>query len=272
MLEPTKRSRGPLAEYDARREGPAETAEAHWSLGLWCDQNGLKPEAMAHFTSVTRIDPNRADAWARLGCRKVGSRWLSEARLRRSRRRPRPRSGPMSAGAPGSSSGGRIGWPIRSIGPRAEDLLGQELEPRAVPTIRTLFDKGTTEQQLVAVRMYDRIDSPLATRDLSRFATMDRHPEVRQSRGRGPDPRDPKEVIEPLISLMRVPMDVVVAPVRGANGVTALQVEDEQAILRKFYVQRNVTLRALPARRGRSTSASSGPFSLEVITGRLSNS
>ena len=70
-----------LAEYDARREGMPETADAHWTLGLWCEQNGLQPEATAHFTSVTRLDPNRADAWARLGCRKVGSRWLSEAQV-----------------------------------------------------------------------------------------------------------------------------------------------------------------------------------------------
>ena len=70
-----------LAEYDARREGMPETAEAHWNLGLWCEQNGLQPEATAHFTSVTRIDPNRADAWARLGCRKFGGRWLSETQV-----------------------------------------------------------------------------------------------------------------------------------------------------------------------------------------------
>ena len=56
-------------------------------------------------------------------------------------------------------------------------------------------------------------------------------------------PRDPKEVIEPLISLMKVPMDASVAPVGGGSGVTELQVEDEQAVLRKFYVQKNVTLR-----------------------------
>jgi len=233
-----------LAEYDARREGMPETAEDHWTLGLWCEQNGLEPEARAHFTSVTRLDPNRADAWARLGCRKVGGRWLSEAQVAAEQAEANAQKQANERWGQRLKQWWKEWLADKDHRTEAEERLGQELEPRAVPTIRTLFDKGTTEQQLVAVRMYDRIDSPSATRDLSRFATMDRHPEVRQSAVEALTRRDPKEVIEPLISLMRAPMDVVVAPVRGADGVTALQVEDEQAILRKFYVQRNVTVRA----------------------------
>src|SRR5205085_1027589 len=82
----------------------------------------------------------------------------------------------------------------------------QEIEPRAVPSIRTLFDAGTAEQQLFAVKLYDPIDAPAASRDLSRFATLDRHPEVRQAALEALTRRDPKEVIEPLIALMHTPL------------------------------------------------------------------
>ena len=70
-----------LAEYNARRARTAETADAQWSLGVWCEQNGLEAEALAHFTAVTRLDPGREGAWKRLGCKKVGGRWLSEGQL-----------------------------------------------------------------------------------------------------------------------------------------------------------------------------------------------
>src|SRR5947209_17533725 len=30
-----------MAEYNARREAMPETADAHWKLGVWCEQKGL---------------------------------------------------------------------------------------------------------------------------------------------------------------------------------------------------------------------------------------
>ena len=46
------------------------------ALAAWCDRQGLKPEAIAHYTAVTRLDPGRDDAWKRLGCRKHRGRWM----------------------------------------------------------------------------------------------------------------------------------------------------------------------------------------------------
>jgi len=70
-----------LAEYNARRARTPETADAHWSLALWCEQNGLDAEASAHFTTVTHLDPSRDAAWKRLGCKKLNGRWIAEAQL-----------------------------------------------------------------------------------------------------------------------------------------------------------------------------------------------
>jgi tetratricopeptide (TPR) repeat protein len=220
-----------LAEYNGRREGMPETADAHWKLGLWCEQQGLAPEAIAHFTAVTRLDPGRADAWSRLGCRKVGGRWLSEAQI----------AAEQAEAWAQKEADGRWGRRLRQWWkdwladtghrPEAEEALAQELEPRAVPTIRTLFDRGTAEQQLVAVRLYDRIDSPEATRELSRFATVDRHPEVRQCAVEALTRRDPKEVIEPLIGLMREQISVQITQGQGPNPVTRLEATEPKELV-----------------------------------------
>src|SRR3954468_13545191 len=65
-----------LAEYNARREQTPDNADAQWALAAWCDRQGLKPEAIAHYTAVTRLDPGRVDAWKRLGCQKHRGRWM----------------------------------------------------------------------------------------------------------------------------------------------------------------------------------------------------
>ena len=70
-----------LAEYNARRAKAPESADAQWTLALWCEQNGLDAEARAHFSVVTRLDPSREAAWKRLGCKKVNGRWVTEAQV-----------------------------------------------------------------------------------------------------------------------------------------------------------------------------------------------
>jgi hypothetical protein len=223
-----------------------ETADAHWNLGLWCEQQGLTPEAIAHFTAVTRLDPNCADAWSRLGCRKVGGRWLSEAQIAAEQAEATAQKRADERWGPRLKQWWKDWLADKDHRPEAEEALARELEPRAVPTIRALFTHGTDEQQLVAVLLYDRIDSPEATRELSRFATLDRDPEVRQRAVEALTRRDPKEVIEPLIGLMRAPISVQITRGQGPNPVTQMQVEDEKTILRKSYVAKNVRTMVRP--------------------------
>jgi len=75
-----------LAEYNGRRAKTPYTAEAHWRLALWCEEKGLKPEALAHLTTVVRLDPKREGAWKRLGYRREKGRWVTEAQLSAARR------------------------------------------------------------------------------------------------------------------------------------------------------------------------------------------
>jgi hypothetical protein len=65
-----------LARYEDKRQATPETAAAQWKLALWCEKEELKAEATAHLTAVTRLDPQRTDAWRRLGCKFYHDRWL----------------------------------------------------------------------------------------------------------------------------------------------------------------------------------------------------
>ena len=70
-----------LAEYERRRAETKDTPAAHWKLALWCEQAGLKPEATAHLTEVTRLDPQNRSAWLKLGCRLYRGRWQNEEQI-----------------------------------------------------------------------------------------------------------------------------------------------------------------------------------------------
>src|SRR4051794_28316575 len=70
-----------LAEYNARRAITPGTAEAQWELASWCERKGLKAEATAHFTAVTRLDPSREQAWKHLGLRKHEGRWMTPEQI-----------------------------------------------------------------------------------------------------------------------------------------------------------------------------------------------
>jgi hypothetical protein len=225
-----------LAEYNARREMTPETAAGHWLLATWCESQGLQAEAIAHFTTVTRLDPSRADAWARLGCRKVGGRWLTQAQIAADQ-------ADRAAQRPADQHWGtrlREWWRTWLANPDHRDQLDEafaaELEPRAVPTIRRLFDRGTHEQQRFAVALYDHIDSPEASQDLLRYVAFDRSDQVRQAAFEALIGRDPKEVIEPLIAMMHTPMSVEVQEGQDRDSVTRLRVEDEDAVMTKYYV------------------------------------
>ncbi len=70
-----------LADYNAKRLEIADTADAHWKLGLWAEQKGLKGEATVEFLAVIRLDPGRDAAWKKLGYVKRNDRWVSTEQI-----------------------------------------------------------------------------------------------------------------------------------------------------------------------------------------------
>ena len=85
-----------LEEYNARRAalevamtarkhdttGNRSYALAHEKLGSWCEQSGLKDEAVAHFTTAVQYDPYRDAPWKHLGYVKHHGRWMTHEQIR----------------------------------------------------------------------------------------------------------------------------------------------------------------------------------------------
>ena len=192
-----------LAEYNARREAlpRPETAGADWVLALWCEAKGLTPEAIAHFTAVSRLAPGRVDAWQKLGCRRYRGRWMSDAQVRAEEAEDQARREADRRWRERLRQWWRDYVAVKDPQSRSgfAAALAPSLDPPAIPTILSLFAKGDAEQQIAEVRLLDRIDAPEASHELARLAVVGRDDGVRSEAAAAIARRDTTDAIEWLI-------------------------------------------------------------------------
>ncbi|MHB1556887.1 MAG: hypothetical protein ACYC61_05325, partial [Isosphaeraceae bacterium] len=67
--------RAVIDDYLARRARTPLKADEQAKLASWCEGQGLKEQAIAHYSEVVRLAPRREAAWRHLGFKKVGNRW-----------------------------------------------------------------------------------------------------------------------------------------------------------------------------------------------------
>ncbi len=223
-----------LAEYRARRNATRMTADAQWSLALWCEKNGLKAEADAHVTAVVRLDPSREAAWKRLGCRKFEGRWLTPEQIEE-----------VKAERASQARADRL-WSPRLA--KWKDQLGDERkrqeaeqalagvdDPRAVPSVWRVFVQEKGADHLRAARLLSQIDGPAASRALAWLAVFGGSAEARRAAAESLLWRDPREFVGPLIGLIRPAIDYDVTHVEGPGSPGVLQIRGPEGNLRRVY-------------------------------------
>ncbi|WP_435008480.1 polymorphic toxin-type HINT domain-containing protein [Tundrisphaera lichenicola] len=223
-----------LAEYDERRMKAPYTAEGQWSMGVWAEDRGLKEQARAHFTAVTRLDPTRENAWRRLGFKKQGRRWVTDAQLLAEK-----------AEAEAQKQADKD-WKARidryramldqpSKRDEAEAALLAITDPRAVPSVVGSFVSGRHTDPLRAVQLLGQIDSPSASRAMAALAVFDRSAEVRRVAVETLRWRDPRDFVRLWIGLIRDPIKFQVQPVGGPGSPGSLVIEGPKADLKRVY-------------------------------------
>ncbi len=137
-----------MQEYLQTRARTSDKAEDQWKLAVWCEQNGLKDQAIAQYHAVLRRDPTRDAAWMRLGFKKVGGRWVKPEWLA-ARKQESDQQGRANKHWKTSLEKWNAGLASRDKSRRAEAEKGLEevADPRAVPAIWAVFVTGATENQ-----------------------------------------------------------------------------------------------------------------------------
>jgi hypothetical protein len=231
-----------IDEYLERRAQAANRADAQMKLASWCEQKGLKAQAIAHYNVVVQLDPSHESAWRHLGYKRSGNGWvkpeeaaaakLEAERQRRADKGWRARLEKMREGLEGKDSTRKA---------RAERAVTDVTDPRAVPMIWAVFISGGSERsQLAAVQMLGQIDGAASSAALATLAILCPEGVVRARAAETLMRRDPRDIVERLITLVRKPFTYTVRPINGPGSSGELFIEGETFNVRRVYRSRAI--------------------------------
>ena len=216
----------PEAAYAVRLKGNHDLARIHANLGLWCEQDGLKSEAIAHFTTAVHLDPSRDSSWRRLGFVKHNGRWMSpeqaaagdrdehEQRLTNRRLEPLLRKWKGWLADPAASSSHRA---------EATEQLAALTDPRALPSILKVFSmRGPESEQSRLLKLLGQIDDPRSSRSLADLAVITRFESIRRATIEVLRERPRRDYAGQLVELIRGKIRHTVIPVNGPGSTGAL--------------------------------------------------
>lgn len=211
-----------------------KTAPEHVKLGLWCEQNGLKPEAIAHFTQAVVLDPYRDATWKHLGYVKYDGRWMSREQAEAAR-----------ADATAQQKADRYWEPVlrrwrgwladKTRSAEALARLAKVTEPRSAPSVMRVFGRGTESDQIIALEILGRIETAVSTRQLAGMAVRSSSPKVRYMATEALRHREPRDYAGDLVDRVQSPIKYKVQPVRGPGSHGALYIETSRYKVLRTY-------------------------------------
>lgn len=231
-LEAAERQGGRAAAEAARKAIRREMAPDHVRLGLWCEANGLRDEALAHLHYAVVLDPYREMTWKHLGYVRRGDRWMTHAQAvaadkeDTARRKADRRWEPLLR-----RWRGWLDDPARRDEARRQ--LDAVEDPYAAPAIaRILGDAATGD---LAVAMLARFDTPESTHRLAEMAVANPSPWVRGAAIKALRGRDSRDYAGALVDLVHSAMKLHVQPVAGPGLPGLMVVETPRVKMIRTY-------------------------------------
>jgi hypothetical protein len=222
-----------MARYNEMKQKTPATAAAQWRLALWCEKHGLKPEAYVHFAEVLRLDPRRDAVWRKLGFKKVGYRWLTDAQIAEDEEQKKadklwgPRLKKIHKDIHGTN-----GAEKKKLAQAAVEAI---TDPRAVLSLYREFGGGGQTDQLIVVQVLGQIDKPISSKVLAMFAVFGRTPEVRQRATETLRGRTADDFLDLFLALLIDPINFEVKPVGGPGSPGAIFIEGKKANVARYY-------------------------------------
>jgi hypothetical protein len=222
-----------LAEYNARKEKTPMSSAAQWKLALWCEERGLKAEAYLHFSEVVQLDPKREAAWKKLGFKKVGGRWLSDAQIAEENEQKKADKNwaPLLR---------KLHKDIHGTNGAEKERIAQESlsaisDPRAVLPLYREFGGGGELDQVILIQALGQIDKPASSKVLAMLAVFGHSSEVRRRATETLRGRPADDFLDLLVGLMTDTFKYEVRPVGGPGSPGVLFVEGERFNVNRYY-------------------------------------
>ncbi|MGP0070097.1 MAG: polymorphic toxin-type HINT domain-containing protein [Isosphaeraceae bacterium] len=227
-----------LRDYLQRRANTPETADGHWKLALWCEQNGLTQQAHAHFHQVLKRDPSRDAAWKHLGYKKSGGHWIKPELVAAAKARAQEQQRADKHWKPileryRTALQGKD----RARRAKAEQALAQITDRDTVPMIWATFGRGDAASQKVAVQVLGQIDDASASRFLVLLAVFSGSASVRGEAVTTLRHKDAREFAAMLIAMILEPIEYEVKRVGGPGqrGELLIKGQGSAPNLKRLY-------------------------------------
>jgi hypothetical protein len=222
-----------MSEYYVLKEKAPMTAAARWKLALWCEEHGLKEIAHVHFGEVIWLDPKRDAAWKRLGFKKHGNRWATDAQIAEEQEQKKAdKLWGQHLAKVHKDIHGANGKPKQGL---AQSALDEISDPRAVLSVYREFGGGGKADQLILVDVLSRINKPVSSKILALLAVYGKTSDVRRRAIDLLRERPSKDFLDLLVGLMIDPFKYEVRPVGGPGSPGVLFVEGEKFKVNRFY-------------------------------------
>ncbi len=236
-----------LAAYNTRRDAllqvsgkpgknsRAALAKAHVAVGMWCEQNALQAEAMAHFTSAVVLDPYRDASWKHLGYVKHNGHWMSRGQMGDERREADAQRRANLFWEPKLRKWRTDLGESRLQREQAEERLAEVYDPRAIASIIRVFRDGTEKGQSLAIQLLGQIDTPESTWQLASLAVASEFSPVREAAIQVLKKRESRDYAGQLVEMIHTPVRYRVQPVSGPGSPGALLVETPRFRMLRTY-------------------------------------
>ena len=223
-----------LVEYNARRVKTPVAAGPQYKLGLWCEEKGLTDEARAHFATALRLEPTNVDALKKLGYKKVGNRWTTDAQAEREKAEKEVQS---EADKKWKAQLEQLRAHLKDRNKRtqAENALAQISDPRAVPSIMRVFATSSEPDQRISVQLLGQIDAIDSSRNLAKIALLSNSPEIRRRATETLKRRDAREWVDLAIRLLQSKIVYKIKAIGGPNDPGVLDIQTPSVKYKRIY-------------------------------------
>jgi|GEM_PF-830724 len=232
-IERIEEKPSPWAEYRKRRKACKNTAEAHYQLALWCDEQGLSVERRDELEHAIEIDADYEPAREALGFeRNARGEWV-EPKVKRSAasraRRQREQEDrqiqkiiasyhvKVRAIHDGRMSPKRRKVTREKFMKARESILGMT-DPLAIPALSKILSEGTVAARLVLVEALAQFDYDEATMNLLVLSVLDGDERVRSEAARELGRRDDPRVLDRMRDALESEEEDVIRNAAAALG------------------------------------------------------
>ncbi len=209
-------------------------APEHVKLGGWCEKNGLKLEAIAHFTTAIHLDPARETSWKRLGYVKHDNKWMTKQQIDAAKEDERIQ---FKADRYWESTLRKLSNQLGDKRRRgeAERLLADVADPRAVASIHKVFSDSHPSVQRRRVQLLSQIPNRASTLALAKIALSTDDDATRSLAIAALSRREPREFGKLLVDLFHTPIHYAFEPVNGPGSTGGLIIDTPRFHLTRTY-------------------------------------